>query len=259
MTITYDPTLVMLAIFVAITGAVTGLTLTVGFDQRYGQNSALSLLKGAIVIGLAVWATHFVAVVAVRFPVYVGYNFVETMISLYAAIIGAGLGLFIARGQYLGPLSCAVGGIVMGGSIAGAHYIAMSAIRGCGVEQREEGIVLAVAVAVVSSTVALWLTFRRRGIFETLTGGALLGAGMSTVHLTALGATTFTSLQRQHVLTTAILTEDILSYLMIAVTLFVCGLFFYLFAKLTLGGLEERRFDSVSAQEARASSGARRF
>jgi diguanylate cyclase len=258
--ITYDPTLVMLAIFVAITGAVTGLTLTVGFDQRYGHNPVLSLLKGAIVMGLVVWATHFVAIIAARLPVPVGYSFVETMVSLYAAIIGAGLALYIVRGRSLGPLSCAVGGILMGGTVIGVHYIAIDAIRGVGMEQRGEGLIVAGAVAVMAFTVALWLAFRRRGIFETLTGGALLGAGMATVHLTALSATTFTALYRPQIHGAALLSEDVVAYLMVAVTLFICGLFFYLFAKLTLGGLEERPLDgSPHLPEFGASNQMRRF
>lgn len=241
MTITYDPTLVMLAIFVAITGAVTGLTLTVGFDQRYGYNSALSLLKGAIMMGLAVWATHFVALLAVRFPVSVGYSFVETMVSLYVAIIGASLALFVARGQYLGPLSCVVGGILMGGAVAGMHFMGMKAMRGCGLEQTGEGVVAAITIAVVVSMVGLWFAFRRPGITGTLIGGAMLGVGIPAVHLTALGSTTFTYSYAAHTLAAPLLTEEVLSFLVASATIGICGLFLLLFAKLTLGGLEERR------------------
>lgn len=240
MTIAYDPMLVMLAIFVAITGAVTGLTLTVGFDQRYGQNPLLSLLKGAMVTGLTVWTTHLVAIVAVILPDYAGYSFIETMVSLYVAIIGAALGLFIARSRYFGALNCALGGIILGAASAAAHYIAMSAIRGYGIEQREEGIVVTVTIAVISSMVALWFGFRRRGIAATLTGGALLGAGVAGTHLNALSATTFTTEHQAQLLAAPLLTGEALSYLVVAATVIVCGLFFYLFARLTLEQAEER-------------------
>lgn len=101
MTVTYDPMLVMLSIFVAITGALTGLAVTAGYNQGGTRNYASSLIKGSIIIGGSIWSMHFIAMLAVRLPVQVNYNFVETMLSLYIAIMGTCLGLYLVSRRRL--------------------------------------------------------------------------------------------------------------------------------------------------------------
>src|SRR5688572_30232374 len=129
MSVLYDPTLVMLSIFVAITGALTGLAVTAGYDRSGMRNYALSLIKGAVIIGGSIWSMHFVAMLAVRLPVPVNYDFVKTIFSLYVAIIGTGLGLFIVSRRRLGALSVPMGGVLMGAAIGGMHYLGMSAVQ----------------------------------------------------------------------------------------------------------------------------------
>jgi NO-binding membrane sensor protein with MHYT domain len=118
MTVFHDPTLVMLSIFIAITGALTGLAITAGYDRGGRRNEATSLIKGAIVIGASIWAMHFVAMLAVRLPVLISYRFVETVLSLYIAIMGTGLGLFLVSRRRLG-FSVPIGGLLMGAAIGG--------------------------------------------------------------------------------------------------------------------------------------------
>ncbi len=65
MPITYDPTLIMLSILVAITGALTGLTVTAGYTAG-GRRAGLRLVKGAIIIGGSIWSMHFIAMLAVK-------------------------------------------------------------------------------------------------------------------------------------------------------------------------------------------------
>lgn len=239
MLISYDPTLVMLSIFVAITGCVTGLTLTAGYGQGYRRSTATGLIKGAVIIGGSIWSMHFVAMLAVRFPVLVNYQFVETMVSLYVAVFGTGLGLFIVSGRHMGWASIPIGGTMMGLAIAGMHYLGMSAIRGCGITYDMEGVALSVGLAIVAAMVALWFTFRRRGTTETLIGGLMLGMTIPVMHYTAMYATSFQRPTVVFELTSPILSQDILAFIIASATLLICGIFLFLFSKLALDNVEQ--------------------
>ncbi|MGB0084629.1 MAG: MHYT domain-containing protein [Rhodomicrobiaceae bacterium] len=236
MIVIYNPTLVMISIFVAITGALTGLAVTAGYDPNSRRSYAASLIMGAIIIGGSIWSMHFVAMLAVRFPIVITYNFVETMLSLYVAIMGTGLGLYLVSKRRLGILSVPVGGLLMGAAIAGMHYLGMGAIRGCGISYSQTGTVGAIAIAVVASTIALWFTFRKRGTAETLLGALVLGLTICSMHYTAMVATDFQTLPITFASSEPLLAQDTLAFIVASATFAICGIFLVIFASLAIGG-----------------------
>jgi diguanylate cyclase len=242
MIISYDPTLILLSLFVAITGTITGLTLTTGYDLSHKYNAAMALIKGAVVIGGSVWLAHFMALLAIRFPIPVTYRFVEAMVSLYVAIFGAGVGLFVARGQRFGIASNTLGGAFMGSAIVIMHYMGMLSLRGVSLEQTGTGVIATSLIAVMASIAALWLAFRKRGIAETLGGGMLLGLTVAAVHFTALGTTVFHFIRQLSATTAPLMPQSVMAFVVAAGTSAVCGVFLYMFAKLALSGVPERRF-----------------
>lgn len=244
MIISYDPTLILLSVFVAITGTITGLTLTTGYDVSHKFNAAVALIKGAVLIGGSVWLAHYMALSAIRFPVPVSYRFVEAMISLYVAIFGAGVGLFIVRGQRFGIASHTLGGAFMGSAIVVMHYIGMLSLRGVGIGQTGTGVIVASLIAVMACILALWLVFRKRGnaVTETLGGGMLLGLTIVAVHFTALGTTAFYFVRQLPATTAPLMPLNVMAFLVAAGTSAVVGMFLYMFAKLALGGVPEQRY-----------------
>jgi NO-binding membrane sensor protein with MHYT domain len=131
--------LVLLSIGVAILGSLTALALTSFSDDSddsdagAGQRSVV-LTCGGLIMGATIWSMHFVAMMAVDFPVIVTYNLIETVGSIGIAIIATGAGLYLASTRRLGRASIPLGGVLMGLGIAGMHYLGMSAIRGCGLD-----------------------------------------------------------------------------------------------------------------------------
>src|SRR5215510_11415873 len=166
MIVTYQPVLVFLSIGVAILGSFTALALTsfsddldVGAAQR-----TIVLTCGGLIMGATIWSMHFVAMMAVDFPVIVTYNLIETVGSIGIAIIGTGAGLYLASTWRLGRLSIPVGGLLMGLGIAGMHYLGMSAIRGCGLDYDYRLVAASIGIAVGASMAALWFAFYRRTV-----------------------------------------------------------------------------------------------
>ncbi len=236
MTTIYNPTLVMLSMFVAITGALTGLAVTAGYDRGGKRTYASAVIKGAVIIGGSIWSMHFIAMLAVRLPVAVTYNFVETTLSLYIAIMGTGLGLYIASRRRLGWASIPIAGILMGAAIGGMHYLGMNAMRGCGISYTQSGIITALTIAVAASTIALWFTFRKRGTTETLLGGLMLGLTIASMHYTAMVSTGFDYPPVNISPSALLMSQDALAFIIATSTFAICGVFLLLFSSLALGG-----------------------
>jgi NO-binding membrane sensor protein with MHYT domain len=234
MPISYDPTLVMLSILVAITAALTGLTMTAGYSAG-ARRGTLGLLKGAVIIGGGIWSMHFIAMLAVKLPIPVNYDFIETMVSLYVAIIGTALGLFTVAKRKLGVLSVPIGGILMGGAIAGMHYMGMDAMRGCGLTYDMPGVYASIVVAMVSATIALWFALRKRGAGETLVGGLLLGLAIPSMHYIGMVATSFTDLALPADSVAPMLSQQNLALIIATATFVICGIFLFLFSALAMG------------------------
>jgi diguanylate cyclase len=230
MFVVYDPTLVMLSILVAIIGSLTGLVLTLGRDAPSMFFSPKSLIRGAIVIGGSIWSMHFIAMLAVKFPVAVNYNSPETLLSLCVAIFFTGVGLSIASANPLGLLSIPVAGVLMGSGIAGMHYLGMNAIRGCGVSYDFNGVALSLAVAIAASAIALWFAFRERGAFESLLGGVVLGFAISGMHYTGMYATSFYPIAVSFEIGAPVLSQTVLALSVAATTLAICGVYLFLFS-----------------------------
>ena len=133
MYIVYDPTLVMLSILVAILGSLTGVAVTFGYGGARVVLSPQALVRGAVIIGGSIWSMHFIAMLAVKFPVAISYNSTETLLSLCLAILFTGVGLSLASAKSLGLLKIPVAAVLMGSGIGAMHYLGMNAVTGCGI------------------------------------------------------------------------------------------------------------------------------
>lgn len=76
MAISYEPVLVLLSIAVAIIGSLTPLVLTSGSHEGGHESweASFSLANGGPIMGTTIWSMHFIAMMAVQFPVLINYN-----------------------------------------------------------------------------------------------------------------------------------------------------------------------------------------
>ena len=234
MSIVYDPTLVMLSVFVAIIGSLTGLAFTYGYNSRSILFSPKSLMKGAIIIGGSIWSMHFIATLAVQFPVAVDYNSTETLLSLCVAVFFTGVGLSIASTKRFGLSRIPAAGLLMGSGIAGMHYLGMNATRGCGVTYDFAGVALSVGVAIGASAIALWFAFRERNAFETLLGGVVLGLAISGMHYTGMYATSYYPISVSFDIGAPLLSQTVLALSVAAATLAICSIYLFLFSSMLI-------------------------
>lgn len=213
MIVTYQPVLVLLSIGVAILGSLTALALTaLSHDDDDASQRSFALANGGLIMGATIWSMHFVAMMAVEFPLVVNYNLVETIGSVGIAILATGTGLVIASTRRFGVLSIPVGGVCMGLGIAGMHYLGMSAIRGCGLAYDLRLVAASLAIAIVASMAALWFAFYRRNLLMSLAGGVVQGLAIASMHYTAMAATYFVPLGVEVAVSKPIFTQSLLAY-----------------------------------------------
>src|SRR4051812_20988159 len=129
MPVTHEPWLVALSLVVAIQGAYVGLSLAVQVGAAFGVRRRLLLAGAAISLAVAIWAMHFVAMLAARLPFPVDYLAFPTLLSFLVCVIVVGAAVFAASAGPLTAIRLATSAVFMGGGIVSMHYIGMSAMH----------------------------------------------------------------------------------------------------------------------------------
>src|SRR5262249_30245001 len=151
-----------LSIVVAIQGAYVGLSLAVRFAAAEALRRRLLLAAAAIALAVAIWAMHFVAMLAARSPFPVNYLVFPTLLSFLVCVIVVGVAVFAASSGRLTALRLAASAVFMGGGIATMHYIGMAALHASAHMRHAPLLVAAsVAVGIAASGLALWLAVGR--------------------------------------------------------------------------------------------------
>ena len=229
MIVAYDTPLVFLSIFVAIIGSYTGLILLAPRGVFASASYKLKIVAGAAAIGSSIWSMHFIGMLAVGLPTPIEYESLVTTISAFIAIMLTGLGLYAASSGYIARYALPAGGLMMGGGIAGMHYMGMSAIRAaCVVSYHPLGVGASIVIGMAVSTLALWFALRERGAWETVAGAVALGVAISLMHYAAMMATSFTASGDIIALEGAALTQHNLAFIVATTTFLICGLFLVL-------------------------------
>ena len=129
MQVTHEPWLVALSLVVAIQGAYVGLSLAVQVAEAVGLRRRLLLAGAAISLAVAIWAMHFVGMLAARLSIPVDYLVFPTLLSFLVCVIVVGAAVFAASAGPLTAIRLATSAVFMGGGIVSMHYIGMSALH----------------------------------------------------------------------------------------------------------------------------------
>ena len=183
----HDPRLVVLAALICLMSCATALSLAsrARRDSRLGRSPWL--WAAATVAGAGVWATHFVAMLAFRPGLPIGFDPALTIASIIVAILGIRLA-FAIRVARLSIL----GGIVAGLSVAGMHYTGMAAMEVQAVPHWDA--VLVAASLVIAATFGA-AGFSVLSAFKWRDGAGAVGLLVLAIvglHFTAMAAVSLT-------------------------------------------------------------------
>ncbi len=142
---------------------------------------------GTLATASAIWATHFIAMLAHRPGVPVGFALAETVASWLLAAALVGLGSLIAIGKP-GPAGRTAGGIVSGLAISAMHYTGMAGYDVPGTLAWAPGwVVASVLSGVVFSVASAHAAWSKRRPVRAL-AGSLLTLGVVLTHFLGMAA-----------------------------------------------------------------------
>src|SRR6202049_4061940 len=194
----YTSALVALSVLIAMFASYAALDLAGRVTAARGWTRAVWLLGGAGAMGTGIWSMHYIGMLAFILPIPVAYHWPTVLLSLFAAILASVIALYVGSRQKMGAFSALAGSVLMGGGIAGMHYIGMAAMRLSAICYFNSFLVVLSAVfAVLISLASLWITFHFRdeknGIDWGKTAGAvLMGTAIPVMHYTGMSAASFT-------------------------------------------------------------------
>ena len=225
MPVTHEPWLVALSLVVAIQGAFVGLSLAVKIGAAVGVRRRLLLAGAAISLAVAIWAMHFVGMLAARLPTPVDYLVFPTLLSFLVCVLVVGAAVFAATAAPLTPLRLALAAAFMGSGIASMHYIGMAALHeSAHLTHAPNYVAASIVIAVAASGLALGLAGGRGSRPPLLLSASALGSAIAGMHYTAMAGLTL-KLHPVSVSAAPSLSSDLLAIVVAIVAFLVSGLF----------------------------------
>src|SRR5262245_31436241 len=191
MPVTHEPWLVALSLIVAIQGAFVGLSLAVQVGGSVGLRRRLLLAGAAFSLAIAIWAMHFVGMLAARVPFPVDYLVLPTLLSFLVCVIVVGSAVYATSTGPLTIVRLTLSATLMGAGIFSMHYIGMAA-RHASAHMIHAPVYVAASmmVAIGASGLALWLATGRGGRPPLILSASAFGIAVSGMHYTAMAGLT---------------------------------------------------------------------
>jgi diguanylate cyclase (GGDEF)-like protein len=153
--------------------------------ERDSSRKLLWTLLAAVVAGLGTWATHFVAVLAFKPDLPMGYELSTTLLSVAAAIFVSGIGWSVAQGRR--RVGAVVGGAIVGAGVGAMHYIGMAAVEVAGfIVWDRELAVASVSLGMVLGACSMWAGQSASAVRKA--APLLLTLAICGLHFTAMAA-----------------------------------------------------------------------
>ena len=197
MPIIWNPYLVALSILVAIFGSFTALAHAKRMRENTGRAALIWMTAGGVTLGLAIWAMHFIGMLAFHLAVPVSYSPQFTLLSVLPAVAAALLGFYLLRSPTMKLGQIAGGGLIMGLGISVMHYTGMAAMEMSPPIVYDPIFVFAsVGVAVLAAYGALLIVYAGEKyqlppLVHYGLGGGVMGLAISGMHYTAMAGTNF--------------------------------------------------------------------
>ena len=223
----HDIRLVALAIFICLLASFTTLCLHRRSLAARGGSANLWLAGSALVFGSGVWTTHFVAMLAFQPGVPIGYDVHTAVLSLAAAALFGGVGLWLVRQLRL----VLIGGAVSGAAVGVMHYLGMAAVLAPGIILWDRDFIyVSLLIGMVAAATALRLATNGSSTRHMVVASAVLATGIVGLHFIAMTAATL-QLDPRVPLPEEVMAPEWLAVAVAAVAMLitVIGLLFYFY------------------------------
>jgi NO-binding membrane sensor protein with MHYT domain len=174
---------------VAVLGSWAALDLASRVQSHLGRARLVWISTAAVAMGLSIWSMHFIAMLGFDPGSPVAYAPGLTVLSLCLAIGSTWAAFLVATRPAAKPVAILSAGMAMGLGICTMHYVGMAAVRSAVALDYRPGLVAAsLAIAIVASTVGLFVAAKQRAALSRLLAASLLGVAVVGMHYTAMAA-----------------------------------------------------------------------
>ncbi len=195
----HDPVLVLLSVGVAMLTSALALHLaSLARQASTATHRRLAVATGGAALGAGIWAMHFIGMLAFTLCTPVSYDLATTLLSMLPGLAASWIALWLLARPQLRSSQLLVGGALVGLGIGAMHYSGMAAMRLTPALRYDPLWFLAsIVLAVPLAMLALWIRFGLRNWGQlrswqiALLGSCVMGAAISGMHYTAMGATRF--------------------------------------------------------------------
>lgn len=225
----HDKLLVFFSVIIAVAASYTVLELADRVGTVKGKQRWRWLVSGAVIMGMGIWSTHFVGMLALELPFPVAYNITIVVLSVVVAIMASYIALFVISTRNPGIRHWIGGGVLLALGIAGMHYIGMVAMQ-IEVMYKPGYVILSVIIAFAASFGALGLSSyimqkrENKKYWEKFVSGLIMGAAILGMHYTGMMSAEFMPNHHSAAVSGVYLDEKWLAYVIAGGTLFTLGL-----------------------------------
>ena len=132
--ITHDVKLIVLSLLVAFISSWAAFYMAHTNKQaHFVAHRRASLVCASLVLGLGIWAMHFIGMLAMQLPQLLGYDLALTALSIFPGILAAWVALHFMQANNPSHLRMAGSGALVGLGIAVMHYCGIAAMQVAGV------------------------------------------------------------------------------------------------------------------------------
>lgn len=196
---TYDVPLVILSVLVAIFSSFVALNISSQLSERNNSLKIRWVLSGSVVMGLGIWAMHFIAMLALHSSMEVTYSLPIVILSIIPALMSCAIAFSIISRPVVSRKSLLVGAFLIGSGIISMHYIGMEAMQmNSEIQYEPLWLALSAVIAFVTSLVALHLLFYSRELrkfhWSKIASALVMALAVSGMHYTGMLAATFSTM-----------------------------------------------------------------
>lgn len=192
----HDLRLVLLSLVLAALTAATFLHIGRGLTHHDAAGRHRWKALAALVTGVGVWSMHFVALLAVQWPVPINFELWPTVLSVAPVMAATWWSLRRMRQQAEAGLPLRGKALLQAGGVFGLgvgsmHYVGMAAIQlSPPLSYDPVTVALSVAVVVALGMLGLWLVDEHGGHrMHPVLGALALGGAIAAMHYTGMAAT----------------------------------------------------------------------
>ena len=92
-------------------------------------HKSASLLCFSLIMGIGIWAMHFIGMLSMQLPLDISYDPTLTALSVLPSILGASLALWLMQAAPLPPQRVLLSGSIFGLSVAAMHFCGLLAMQ----------------------------------------------------------------------------------------------------------------------------------